>query len=209
MMDANDLAKFSQFMIGLLGLWFLYWWCVRRYCRDKFRNDLFAMRDRLFDLAATVPDGFKDPGYQYLRTTFNGFIRMADKVTPAHVFMGWLLATIEGEEESHDPYASSKMKGYLLEAKTELGKRVVRHVFLGHPFIGSVAWVVFWAARLCIWTIAWLRSRWKRPNPTNSTRPFRCVMIEAHNIGKLKHIPRNNWIGRLSIDDSSHLTLTN
>lgn len=54
----------------------------RSYQTEKFRQDMFALRDELFDeafLGGKVT--FSDPCYRHLRATMNGYIRFAHRVT--------------------------------------------------------------------------------------------------------------------------------
>ena len=47
-------------------LWFIGW---RRYRLDLFRQNLFALRDELFDMAATGDLAFNDPAYNVCYAT--------------------------------------------------------------------------------------------------------------------------------------------
>lgn len=81
----NDLAGMIANVIvttlSLLALWGLVYWLYRDYRTDRFREEMFAIRDRLFDLAdsGTVP--FNHEAYGALRTTLNGFIRYGERLT--------------------------------------------------------------------------------------------------------------------------------
>ena len=55
-----------------------------------FRQEMFAVRDELFDFAADDGISFEDPAYIQLRQLFNGFIRYAHNLTPFRVFMSFL-----------------------------------------------------------------------------------------------------------------------
>lgn len=64
----------------LLGFWQLLW---RPYAVDSFRQDLYAVRDRLFDIAMRHPKefGFNSEGYQNLRAQLHSMIRFAHQAT--------------------------------------------------------------------------------------------------------------------------------
>ncbi|MCY4627719.1 MAG: hypothetical protein OXE58_09160 [Acidobacteria bacterium] len=47
---------------------------------DNFRQDMFALRDELFDLASSGALSFDHPAYGMLRSTMNGFVRWADRL---------------------------------------------------------------------------------------------------------------------------------
>jgi hypothetical protein len=42
---------------------------------DRFRQDVFGLRDELWDFAASGQISFDDPAYRLLRQLMNGFIR--------------------------------------------------------------------------------------------------------------------------------------
>lgn len=48
---------------------------------DRFRQEMFDVRDKLFDYAATGNIAFSDPAYRLLRQNMNGFIRYAHHIT--------------------------------------------------------------------------------------------------------------------------------
>jgi hypothetical protein len=48
---------------------------------DKLRQQLFSLRDEMFDYAADGNIGFDDPAYVLLRNQMNGFIRFGHQIT--------------------------------------------------------------------------------------------------------------------------------
>lgn len=52
------------------------------------RQDLFELRDRLFDIAADQRIDFSDAAYCQLREYLNGYIRFAHKITLGSFFIG-------------------------------------------------------------------------------------------------------------------------
>ena len=69
----------SSSALALLMVVFLVW---RAHLRtDEFRQRLFAIRDEIFDYANSGHIGFRDPAYQLLRNSMNGFIRYAHRLT--------------------------------------------------------------------------------------------------------------------------------
>lgn len=66
-------------IVSLMGLVVLYFWLYRDYRLDLFRDQLFALRDELFDLAASGKIDFDSKAYGMLRTTLNGFIRFSHR----------------------------------------------------------------------------------------------------------------------------------
>ena len=76
MTDARIAAALTSILslAGILLLLRLY----RDYSVDRFRQDLFALRDEMFDYAASGGVEFRHPAYGLLRLTMNGFVRRAD-----------------------------------------------------------------------------------------------------------------------------------
>src|ERR1051326_8611895 len=67
-----------QSVIGLFLLWVLVFVCWRAYRADKLRDELFELRNDLFDRATEGRISFQEPAYQILRNTMNGLIRGAE-----------------------------------------------------------------------------------------------------------------------------------
>ena len=69
----------STIALALLLVVLLRLWPEHR-C-DAFRQQMFTVRDELFDYAAAGNIGFDDPAYLLLRRSMNGFIRYAHQLT--------------------------------------------------------------------------------------------------------------------------------
>lgn len=76
-MIANALAS----AVSIAGLLVLVYGLYRSYRIDKFRDQLFAIRDELFILGVEEKLAFSHPAYGLLRTTLNGFIRFGDRLS--------------------------------------------------------------------------------------------------------------------------------
>lgn len=76
--------------IALLFLWIFVFVLWRGYCEDKLRQDVFALRDKLFDYAHTGAIGFEHPAYTVLRTRMNGLIRFAHRATWTHILLAFI-----------------------------------------------------------------------------------------------------------------------
>lgn len=76
---------------ALLGLWYLIFWRYRGYSVDAFRQDLFELRDDLFDAASNGLINFNHPAYGILRSTMNGFIRFGHRLTMGQFFFMMIL----------------------------------------------------------------------------------------------------------------------
>ena len=75
-------------LILLIVLLFKLWPTQRV---DIFRQEMFQLRDELFDFAMQGEVGFDDPAYTLLRQLMNGFIRYAHNLTPFRVFFSFFL----------------------------------------------------------------------------------------------------------------------
>ena len=97
MVDVASGLNFAIAIGGLAGLYVLF----RDYRVDKVRDDLFALRDELFDYAweNTL---FEDDGYTKLRTIMNAMLRYAHKLTFARLLLTLLL--LRATRPREDPY---------------------------------------------------------------------------------------------------------
>src|SRR5437879_1714992 len=57
---------------------------------DIFRQQMFALRDELWDFAADGNISFEEPAYVLLRQLMNGFIRYAHNLTPYRTLLAFL-----------------------------------------------------------------------------------------------------------------------
>ena len=79
-MTEELLARFLVFLLGLGGLGAAC--CgLRAYARDAFRQKAFAIRDELFDYAASGAIGFDAPAYWRLRSAMNFTIQYSHRMT--------------------------------------------------------------------------------------------------------------------------------
>jgi hypothetical protein len=89
-MNAAELSIVIQSLLTLIVLSFVIFalWPGQRI--DLFRQQMFALRDDLFDFAADRNISFDDRAYVLLRELMNGFIRYAHNLTPFRVLMSFL-----------------------------------------------------------------------------------------------------------------------
>ncbi|MHB1512883.1 MAG: hypothetical protein ACYCTF_12740 [Acidiferrobacter sp.] len=76
----------------LVGLWWLWFVGYRDYLVDRTRQDLFRLRDRLFDRAAAGEIGFDVEAYKVTRATLNGMIHYAHELSVLRVLLTALIA---------------------------------------------------------------------------------------------------------------------
>ena len=101
-MTATELSIVVKSILSLIVFVILVFslWPLQR--TDLFRQQMFAVRDELFDFAADNNISFEDPAYVLLRQLFNGFIRYAHNLTPYRVLMSfprWKFSTRKPAEE--------------------------------------------------------------------------------------------------------------
>ncbi len=85
----NEAATAVWSLTFLLGIVVLAFFLYPRHSLDVFRQDMFALRDSLFDEATAGSVAFDSPAYGILRTTMNGFIRYGHRLSflQAIIFM--------------------------------------------------------------------------------------------------------------------------
>lgn len=99
-MTASDDALVHVLVSGasLAGLWVLSFWGYRKYRIDKFRQELFALRDSLFDEALEGSLSFEDDAYRALRQTMNGYIRFGHRLNLLTTVLFALFLRKEGQQ---------------------------------------------------------------------------------------------------------------
>lgn len=79
-MTEQQIFTYISSVLSLIGLGYLFVQ-YRLLCMEFFRQDLFRLRDGLFDYARNQNIAFNDPAYTVLRLTINGWIRFAHQRT--------------------------------------------------------------------------------------------------------------------------------
>jgi hypothetical protein len=129
-------------MISILALCYLIFWLFRRTGVARFRQEMFFLRDGLFDEARDGLIDFNHPAYGYLRMTMNGFIRFGHRLTLWQLLFTWLLigkpdtTRLLGTKSSW-AYVSRDLNGPVLKRLNEYRSRmafiVVKHLLLSFP----------------------------------------------------------------------------
>jgi hypothetical protein len=89
-MNSEMLSIVIQSSLTLIILAFVIFGLWPSQRTDLFRQQMFAIRDELFDFAADGNVSFDDPAYMLLRGLMNGFIRYAHNLTPFRILMSFL-----------------------------------------------------------------------------------------------------------------------
>jgi hypothetical protein len=161
-MKASDITVALASLISLGAIWVTLFWLYRDYCVDRFRQDMFALRDDLFDAAHAGKLSFDHPAYGVLRNTMNGFIRFAHRFSLLHALL--LLAVAhEADARALDSFPARWNRAvsgvspddlHLLSAyRYRMNALVLKYVLLSSPILLAtivfplVAWL---AARFCL-----------------------------------------------------------
>jgi hypothetical protein len=83
----KELLTVLSSLLSLAGLVYLYFWIYRGFIVDSFRQDLFHLRDEVFDYAADGNISFDHDNYGMLRSTINGYIQHAHRMTLWHALV--------------------------------------------------------------------------------------------------------------------------
>lgn len=90
-MDILTAARLMRFCFGVVLIWATFYLSIRAYLVDQLRQELFAIRDDLFDFAADGGISFEDRTYRRLRQDLNSLIRFAHKVSMFRLlFANWM-----------------------------------------------------------------------------------------------------------------------
>jgi hypothetical protein len=80
-MNFAQVISAIAFPLSLILFIILVTYVFPSYRLDSFRQNMFALRDELWDYAADGHISFEDPAYKLLRQLMNGFIRYAHQLT--------------------------------------------------------------------------------------------------------------------------------
>ena len=133
--------------VSLFGLLIIAPWLYRDYQVDVFREDLFELRNDLFDFAANGGISFDDPAYRGLRSMCNGYIRFGHRISLlSSLLFSWSLT----EEEQEQIEGEGFTRWWTTTATSDLDIDVVRtldkykgrmeklvgsHLILGSPLL--------------------------------------------------------------------------
>jgi hypothetical protein len=129
-------------IISLAVLWIYICWIYRGFRDDLFRQDLFDLRDELFDLGIAKEIAFDHPAYGLLRSTINGFMRGADNMSLTSLVI-FAVAGRPELREAQKSYAQrweaaanslpGETRSKLLDIRDRLNGRLIMHVVATSP----------------------------------------------------------------------------
>ncbi|MEW6351244.1 MAG: hypothetical protein AB1646_19485 [Thermodesulfobacteriota bacterium] len=132
-------------LCSILGIWCLYFWLFKDYMVDRFRQDMFRLRDTLFDFAAAGAISFDHPAYGLLRRTINGFIRFAHLLSLPRLIVFAAFGGSRDERWSGERFAQrwseqcglldEDVRGRLTALRREMEMAALRHAILLSPVL--------------------------------------------------------------------------
>lgn len=138
---------FLQSVISLAFLAIFLFWFYRDYKVDSFRQDLFKLRDQLFDDAMKEGLDFDHPSYAVLRSAINGFIRYAHRINIFQVIA--LVAISDRKTKSRENSFNTRFEkniGSLTEDQRKMLKKhknAMNIVMLKHVLTASPLSLIF------------------------------------------------------------------
>lgn len=141
-MSQSALVLLSLVSIAIIYL-FLFW-VYKDYRVDCFRQEMFTLRDGLFDEASNGFLEFESDSYGMLRSTINGFIRFGHRISLSHLLMTYFL--LRGRPRSNSISFDQKLreslksltvdeKEIILEYYQMMHFALVRHLVKGSPLL--------------------------------------------------------------------------
>lgn len=128
---------------SILFLVFVLFWLYPDYRDDRLRQDMFILRDRLFDLALDGRIDFNHPAYGLLRSTMNGAIRYAHRLSLSQFILR--LIFLNGNDGSDRTFESRffdlreslepSVRNEVTEIWRKMNLLMVEHVILKSPIL--------------------------------------------------------------------------
>ena len=154
-MNATQLVTVVESAVCLVLLISLLLDLMPAFREDAFRQQMFALRDEMFDYAASGAIAFNDPAYRLLRQSMNGFLRFAHRLTLLRLcltIVKWRMSSEAPELKWHTRWqaametvpdeTSAKLKDFHSRA---LGL-VVKRLVTGSPLLICILLVLFCGA---------------------------------------------------------------
>ncbi len=149
MKTMDEISSAMGFFLVFASFWLLVFVFWRLYRVASLRQDLFAMRDDLFDYAASGFIGFDNEAYLKMREEINSLIRFAHKLTTGRAIMGTLLSLSsnvkkDGDSPSEGAIASlpeGEAKEYMNRILMRVRIRIALYIVSGFPFF--ILWCIF------------------------------------------------------------------
>lgn len=141
-------------LVGIIAVWAIWFYLWKPQRIDVFRQQLFAIRGNLFDLAADGLIPFDHPAYAELRLLANGMIRFAHRATLLTFIIAYVLSKdvpcdSRAHWERHLRSLTPENQDRLKLLRNELTMALARFLILGSPLLLLfIAFRVFMAVLL-------------------------------------------------------------
>jgi hypothetical protein len=136
----NQLNECVIALAGLVALWGMWYFLLKEQRIDQFREELFAIRDELFDMAANGELKFQQSAYTEFRVLLNGMLRFAHRAN----LVGLNIAVLRSHLRKGAPEGFTRWEKSLQELPTPTRSKLLRlhqrmaHVYMLHLVTGSV-----------------------------------------------------------------------
>ena len=178
-MTEHDFLAFSRTIV-MVFVFLLFIGCiVRRYLIDRYRQDLFAIRDDLFDEVDLLGHGFDDKGYSSVRSAINGCIRYAHKTGP-FLMMVFMLRNLKASNKNtlNEPFNTEdlELRPLLKRAMRRLQIRIFTYIVLDH-------WLTGPALAVCLILIQIVRHGFRAISNMPNWYVFQQLLVIAREMG--------------------------
>jgi hypothetical protein len=136
--------------LNVILLWLTWHYLWRRACQERLRQNLFDLRDELFDFARSGEITFQEPAYVLLRGRINSMIRFSHRLGVTRLFTFICFQRYIGEIPN-DRNAARALKSALSQVKgrevkavldgfsARLEEQIVKHILYASPHVILVA----------------------------------------------------------------------
>lgn len=133
---------YAKIAVSAYAVFLLYWFAFRSQRVERFRQDLFAIRDSMFDFALENGRDFCDPNYSDLRSSVNGMIRYADRFNPVSMIVAWFSTPRQESELPASLVQCDKRIAYYQATRRRIAKRACIFLFLEHLILGPITFAI-------------------------------------------------------------------
>jgi len=144
-------------IVAILGITVLFK-IVPMFRLDCFRQQMFSVRDELFDYATAGNIAFSDPAYILLRRQMNGMIRYGHQLTLFRSVMTWTIKRVSGNKPTfpwHESWdeALANLKSDEVRSQMQAFHNRGATIAAKHLIYGSmVLWIALMIAAICLFT---------------------------------------------------------
>jgi len=127
----------------LLGIIYLFFWRARILIVDWFRDQIFNLRDEMFDEVANGTLSFDHPAYTTLRMTMNGYIRFCHKISLFQLLIFSFLSRNDTKKEQVFNWnwnnaikdLDSQTLNIFKDYKKQMDVLLIKYLLMSSPFV--------------------------------------------------------------------------